>query len=241
MSGSVNAARLIARIRALGQIGRDPSGRLTRLAGSDQDRTGRDQLAAWARQAGLTVQVDRVGNMLLVWEAGDGSPIMIGSHIDTVIDAGIYDGCYGVLAGLEVVETLREQGVVPRRPVVIAAFTNEEGVRFAPDMMGSLVYAGGLSVEEALGARATDGAVLGAELSGSGTPAAMNRAGSDRRHTSNFISSKGRSSRRRGSQLARSRTSRASPGSGSRSRERRTMPGRHRRCCGAMQGMPRPG
>lgn len=164
MSGSVNAARLIARIRALGQIGRDPSGRLTRLAGSDQDRTGRDQLAAWARQAGLTVQVDRVGNMLLVWEAGDGSPIMIGSHIDTVIDAGIYDGCYGVLAGLEVVETLREQGVVPRRPVVIAAFTNEEGVRFAPDMMGSLVYAGGLSVEEALGARATDGAVLGAEL-----------------------------------------------------------------------------
>jgi len=81
-----------------------------------------------------------------------------------VIDAGIYDGCYGVLAGLEVVETLKSAGLVPARPIAVAAFTNEEGVRYAPDMMGSLVHAGGLSVDAALATVGTDGAVLGAEL-----------------------------------------------------------------------------
>jgi N-carbamoyl-L-amino-acid hydrolase len=89
---------------------------------------------------------------------------MLGSHIDTVIDAGIYDGCYGVLSGLEVIETLKEAGFTPRQPIVVAAFTNEEGVRFAPDMMGSFVYAGGVTVEEALASKGTDGAVLGEEL-----------------------------------------------------------------------------
>jgi N-carbamoyl-L-amino-acid hydrolase len=89
---------------------------------------------------------------------------MIGSHIDTVIDAGIYDGCYGVLAGLEVIETLKRNGVAPARPVALAAFTNEEGVRYAPDMMGSLVFAGGLLVEAARATVGTDGSVLGAEL-----------------------------------------------------------------------------
>ncbi len=164
MTRSIDAARLLGRIRDLGQIGRDEAGRLVRLAGTDQDKLGRDQLRVWAQQAGLAVRVDRIGNMLLVWEAGEGDPVMIGSHIDTVIDAGIFDGCYGVLAGLEVVQTLREQGFVPRRPVVVAAFTNEEGVRYAPDMMGSLVYADGLSVGEALAAVGPDGTRLGAEL-----------------------------------------------------------------------------
>ena len=89
---------------------------------------------------------------------------MIGSHIDTVIDAGIYDGCYGVLAGLDVIETLKGAGVAPALPIAVAAFTNEEGVRYAPDMMGSLVHAGGLSVEAALATVGTDGSVLGAEL-----------------------------------------------------------------------------
>ena len=92
------------------------------------------------------------------------TPVLIGSHIDTVIDAGIYDGCYGVLAGLEVIETLKAAGFAPARPIAVAAFTNEEGVRYAPDMMGSLVYAGGLPVEAALATVGTDGAVLGAEL-----------------------------------------------------------------------------
>ncbi|CDM62646.1 N-carbamoyl-L-amino acid hydrolase (plasmid) [Rhizobium favelukesii] len=89
---------------------------------------------------------------------------MLGSHIDTVIDAGIYDGCYGVLSALEVIQTLKEDGFAPSRPIVVAAFTNEEGVRYAPDMMGSLVYAGGLPTETALATVGADGTMLGGEL-----------------------------------------------------------------------------
>ncbi|WP_429813874.1 Zn-dependent hydrolase [Ensifer sp. B1-9] len=164
---SIDAARLTGRIRELGEIGRDPQGQLTRLAGSDNDRAGRDRLVAWIKMAGLDVAVDRIGNVFGIWRDTGNSgeaPIMLGSHIDTVINAGIYDGCYGVIAALEVIETLKERGVTPARPIVVAAFTNEEGVRFAPDMLGSLVYAGGLSVETALATVGTDGAVLGEEL-----------------------------------------------------------------------------
>ncbi len=119
------------------------------------------------REAELAVRVDRIGNLIGLWDpAGSGSrPVMMGSHIDTVIDAGAYDGCTGVLAGLSVIEALRDEaGRMPTRPLALAAFTNEEGVRYAPDMMGSLVYAGGLPVEAALATVGTDGTVLGEEL-----------------------------------------------------------------------------
>ena len=164
---SIDAERLLGRLRDLGRIGRDADARLVRLAGSDADRAGRDALVSWLTEAGLTIAVDRIGNIFGIWTDGAHSseaPVLLGSHIDTVIDAGIYDGCYGVLSGLEVVETLRAAGFVPARPIAVAAFTNEEGVRFAPDMMGSLVSAGGLPVEEALATVGIDGAVLGAEL-----------------------------------------------------------------------------
>ncbi|WP_043626936.1 Zn-dependent hydrolase [Ensifer sp. ZNC0028] len=166
-SSSIDAARLIGRIRELGDIGRDAEGRLTRLAGSDNDKAGRDRLVAWIEAAGLDVAVDRIGNIFGIWRDdanGGEAPLLLGSHIDTVINAGIYDGCYGVLAALEVIETLRERGVTPTRPVVVAAFTNEEGVRFAPDMLGSLVYVGGLPLGAALATIGTDGSSLGEEL-----------------------------------------------------------------------------
>ena len=89
---------------------------------------------------------------------------MIGSHIDTVINAGQYDGCLGVISSIEVIKTLKDAGMVSARPIVAAAFTNEEGVRYSPDMMGSLVYAGGMDVEDALDAVGTDGTVLRDEL-----------------------------------------------------------------------------
>ena len=164
---SVNSTRLLARLQELGSIGRDADGRLTRLALSDADRQARDHLVAWIRAAGLEVAIDRIGNIFGIWggnKYGSQQPVLLGSHIDTVMNAGIYDGCYGVLAGLEVIQTLREAGFVPERPIAVAAFTNEEGVRFAPDMMGSLVYAGGLDLKTALATRSTDGAVLGQEL-----------------------------------------------------------------------------
>ncbi|KQX42270.1 MULTISPECIES: Zn-dependent hydrolase [unclassified Ensifer] len=164
---SIDAARLIGRIRELGEIGRDAEGRLTRLAGSDNDKAGRNRLVAWIEAAGLDVAVDQIGNIFGIWRSEENSgeaPIMLGSHIDTVINAGIYDGCYGVLAALEVIETLKDRGVTPVRPIVVAAFTNEEGVRFAPDMLGSLVYAGGLPLDAALATIGTDGSSLGEEL-----------------------------------------------------------------------------
>lgn len=164
---SIDAVRLLSRIEQLGQIGRDGEDRLVRLAASDADKSGRDALVSWMKEADLEVAVDRVGNIFGIWRtssAEDQAPILIGSHIDTVIDAGVYDGCYGVLSGLEIIQSLRSAGFVPSRPIVVAAFTNEEGVRYTPDMMGSLVYAGGLPVEEALASVGTDGTVLGEEL-----------------------------------------------------------------------------
>lgn len=173
---SIDAARLLGRIEQLGQIGRDGEDRLVRLAASDADKQGRDALVSWMKEANLEVAVDKIGNIFGIWRASsedDQAPIMIGSHIDTVINAGVYDGCYGVLSGIEVIQTLQTAGFVPSRPIVVAAFTNEEGVRYTPDMMGSLVYAGGLSVEDALSSVGTDGSLLGEEL------ARIGYAGSD--------------------------------------------------------------
>nr|WP_305112215.1 Zn-dependent hydrolase [Shinella lacus] len=163
---SIDSERLLGRIRSLGEIGRGIDGQLIRLAASDTEKLGRDQFVTWARASGLDVAIDRIGNVFGIWksEGSDGEPILLGSHIDTVINAGIFDGCYGVLAGLEVIVTLKEAGLLPSRPIVVAAFTNEEGVRYAPDMMGSLVYSGGLEVEDALSTVGTDGSILGEEL-----------------------------------------------------------------------------
>ncbi|UWU23820.1 Zn-dependent hydrolase (plasmid) [Rhizobium sp. CB3060] len=178
---SVNSERLLDRIMELGDIGRGGDGRLVRLAASDTEKLGRDKFVSWIEQAGLDVAVDRIGNIFGIWKpaaVSDEAPLMLGSHIDTVINAGIYDGCYGVLSGLEVIETLIAAGFQPSRPIVVAAFTNEEGVRYAPDMMGSLVYAGGLDVDTALATVGTDGTKLGEEL---------RRIGYDGEHEPGFI------------------------------------------------------
>ena len=164
---TIDGERLINRIHTLGAVGIDSEGKRTRLAGSDEDKAGRDLVCSWMEEAGLKVVVDQIGNIFGIWETEENKgkpPFMVGSHIDTVINAGQYDGCLGVLAGIEVIDTLKKAGVKAAHPLVVAAFTNEEGVRFSPDMMGSLVYAGGLSVEEALGSVGTDGTILGEEL-----------------------------------------------------------------------------
>ncbi|HHV38622.1 MAG TPA: Zn-dependent hydrolase [Tepidimicrobium sp.] len=164
---SINKNRLISRIKELGQIGRDEDNRLTRLAVSDADKAGRDAIVDWMKEANLEVIIDRIGNVFGIWSNDDNKdkdPIMVGSHIDTVMNAGIYDGCYGVISGIEVIKTLKEEGFIPSRPIIIGIFTNEEGVRYQPDMMGSLVYAGGLSVDKALATVGIDGTLLGEEL-----------------------------------------------------------------------------
>jgi len=164
---SIDAARLLSRLAELGRIGVDADGRRTRLAATPADKAGRDRLLAWFEAAGLEPTVDRIGNLFGLWaseENRDAAPLLLGSHIDTVVNAGALDGCYGVLAGLEVIETLKAAGHRPARPIAVAAFTNEEGARFAPDMLGSLVFVGGLDLDTALATVATDGARLGDEL-----------------------------------------------------------------------------
>lgn len=163
----INGKRLLAHINALGKIGIGADGRRTRLAASDTNKQGRDQVVAWMKEAGLKVVVDHIGNIFGIWETEankNEAPMMVGSHIDTVINAGQYDGCLGVLAGIELCQTLQENNVALKRPLVVGVFTNEEGVRYSPDMMGSLVYAGGLSCKEALASVGTDGTILGDEL-----------------------------------------------------------------------------
>ncbi|GLO45522.1 Zn-dependent hydrolase [Pseudomonas putida] len=165
----LNGALLLQQIRALGQVGVDAThGGRTRIALSDADKAGRDLLVGWMRELDLDVQVDRIGNIFgtlrAAADSGEQRPLMMGSHIDTVTNAGVLDGCYGVLAGLAVVRAYREAGRLPERSITVGAFTNEEGVRYQPDMMGSLVYAGGLPLQQALDTLGTDGTRLGDEL-----------------------------------------------------------------------------
>lgn len=158
-------SRLRGRIDALAAIGATQAGGSCRLALTDEDRQGRDVVVSWMSDLGMDVTIDAIGNIVGVWNVGEGRAVMTGSHIDTVRTGGIYDGNYGVLAGLEVVEACQQAGIIPKRPLAVSVFTDEEGARFAPDMLGSLVYVGGLGLEEALDIRAIDGARLGDELS----------------------------------------------------------------------------
>jgi N-carbamoyl-L-amino-acid hydrolase len=140
-------------------------GACCRLALTDEDRAGRDLVAGWMRELGLQLRVDRIGNIFGL-RAGreDIAPVMTGSHIDTVRTGGRYDGNLGVLGALEMVRTLNEAGITTRRPLVVGVFTNEEGARFQPDMLGSLVYVGGLALDAAYATPSVDGKVLREEL-----------------------------------------------------------------------------
>ncbi len=162
----VQAERLVADLEALAEVGDTGDGGNCRLALTDDDAGGRELVVGWMRGLGLDVRVDRIGNVVATRAGVDPSldPVMTGSHIDTVRTGGRYDGTLGVLAGLEVVRALDDAGVRTRRPLAVAFFTDEEGSRFAPDMLGSLVYVGGMPLEDALDIVAIDGAVLGDEL-----------------------------------------------------------------------------
>jgi len=167
----IDIERLLTRIADLGQIGRvdGPNGEWgnARLALTDADRAGRDLVVGWMQDLGLDVSIDALGNVVATWRGTDPTlaPVMIGSHIDTVGTGGRFDGNLGVLAGLEVIEAIMHARLEPERGVQVAFFTDEEGSRFAPDMLGSLVYVGGLPLETALDlVAADDGARLGDEL-----------------------------------------------------------------------------
>jgi len=160
----INSRRLHERINALAEISPIDGGGNCRLALTDEDKDGRDLVVAWMRELELEITIDAIGNIIGTWNVGSGQAVMSGSHIDTVRTGGRFDGCYGVLAALEVIETCKNANVLPPRPLSVGIFTDEEGARFAPDMLGSLVYVGGMSTEQALDVVAIDGAKLGDEL-----------------------------------------------------------------------------
>lgn len=164
VSFGINGDRLMQRIMDLALISPIDGGGSSRLALTDDDAAGRRVVIEWMNDLGLSVVIDVVGNVIGTWNVGHGAPVMTGSHIDTVRTGGKFDGNLGVIAGLEVIQTMQENGFTPTRPVSVAFFTNEEGARFAPDMFGSLVYVGGLDVETALDTIGIDGARVGDEL-----------------------------------------------------------------------------
>ena len=162
---SIDIGRLSSRIDKLAQIGALDGGGVCRLALTDDDRRGRDLVTGWMKDLGLEVSVDRIGNVIGIRSGHQkGAPVTIGSHIDTVATGGPYDGNLGVLAGLEVISVLNDAGIETTRPVAVGFFTNEEGARFAPDMMGSGVHQGSMDLEEMLAVEGITGTTVGDDL-----------------------------------------------------------------------------
>lgn len=150
----VNHLRLMNSLFELGQRGALPQGGCCRIAGTREDKAGRDYVVAKMKALEMTVRIDEIGNVTGIYQGQtDIPPVMIGSHIDTVGTGGLYDGNYGVMAGIEVIATLKDANIRPYRPIAVTFFTNEEGVRFQPDMMGSVVFAEQYPLAEALAAK----------------------------------------------------------------------------------------
>jgi len=153
----INKARLLKNIERYAQIGKKGRIGVERIALSQEDKIARDLLQEQMRAAGLAVHIDQIGNMIGIRKGKqEGKPVAFGSHLDSVYAGGRYDGPLGVLAGLEIIETLNDKGIETEKPLALINFTNEEGVRFAPDMMGSHVYAHPEKLAEIYVAKAYD-------------------------------------------------------------------------------------
>jgi N-carbamoyl-L-amino-acid hydrolase len=162
----VNEQRLWESLMEMAEIGATEKGGVCRLALSEVDSRGRALLARWCQEEGCTVTVDQVGNLYArrPGRREDLAAVGTGSHLDTQPTGGKFDGAYGVLAGLEVIRTLNDSGVDTQAPVELVMWTNEEGARFAPAMLGSGVFAGVFGVEEAWSRRDRDGTTVGEAL-----------------------------------------------------------------------------
>ncbi|MEO1051488.1 MAG: Zn-dependent hydrolase [Bacteroidota bacterium] len=165
---SINVERLMKRMMDMSQIGAIDGGGVCRLALTDEDQQSRELFKVWMQEAGLEITIDEIGNMFgRTPHASSLDPIVIGSHLDTVGTGGKYDGSLGVLAALEVIDTIKDRGLTLERPIMLANFTNEEGVRFVPDMMGSFALKQPEVLQSLLDAKAMDdnSKTVGSELS----------------------------------------------------------------------------
>ncbi len=162
----VNGERLWDSLMELAQIGATPKGGVCRLTLTDLDKQGRDLVLKWAQEAGMTITIDKIGNGFMRRAGRNNAlpPVVTGSHIDTQPTGGKFDGNYGVLAGLEVVRTLNDYQIETEAPIEVAFWTNEEGSRFVPVMMGSGVFAKAFTLEHAYAAKDTEGKTVQGEL-----------------------------------------------------------------------------
>lgn len=162
----INGDRLLKRLEEMAQVGATPKGGVCRVALTDEDKAGRDLFRRWCQEAGCTVTVDQIGNIFAHRSGSNDTlpAIIAGSHLDSQPTGGKYDGAYGVLAALEVIDTMNDKGVTTTHPVEIVSWTNEEGARFAPGLTGSGVYAGEFELENALSRTDKNGFVFGEEL-----------------------------------------------------------------------------
>ena len=162
----INGERLWQSLMDLAQLGATVKGGVCRLALTDLDRQARDLFVSWCEAAGCKVSVDAIGNIFARRPGTDPErpPVMTGSHIDTQPTGGKFDGCFGVMAGLEVIRTLNDLGIETAAPIEVVVWTNEEGSRFPPCMMGSGVFAGKFDLQETLDKLDAEGLSVGAEL-----------------------------------------------------------------------------
>jgi len=163
---TVNGQRLWDSLMEMARIGATAKGGVCRLALTDLDKQGRDLFVKWAKEAGCTISVDKMGNVYARRAGRDDSlaPVMTGSHADSQPTGGKFDGIYGVLGGLEVIRSLSDHGIETQRPIEVVIWTNEEGSRFAPAMVSSGVFAGVFSLEYGLSRKDVDGKTMGEEL-----------------------------------------------------------------------------
>lgn len=162
----INGRRLWDSLMEMAQIGATPKGGVCRLALTDLDKQGRDLFVRWAKEAGCTISVDKMGNVFARRAGSDDSlpPVITGSHADSQPTGGKFDGIYGVLGGLEVIRSLNDHGIATRHPIEVVIWTNEEGSRFAPAMVSSGVFAGVFTLDYGLSRADVDGKTMGEEL-----------------------------------------------------------------------------
>ena len=162
----INRDRLWQSLMDLARLGATAKGGVCRLALTDLDRQARDLFVQWCEAAGCSVSVDAIGNIFARRPGRNPSlaPVMTGSHIDTQPTGGKFDGCYGVMAGLEVIRTLNDLQIETQAPIEVVVWTNEEGSRFPPCMMGSGVFAGKFDLQDTLDKRDDQGLSVGSEL-----------------------------------------------------------------------------
>ena len=166
----VSRERLWQSLMDLARLGATAKGGVCRLALTDLDRQARDLFVRWCTEAGCTVSVDAIGNIFARRPGRNPAlpPVMTGSHIDTQPTGGKFDGCFGVMAGLEVIRTLNDLGIETEAPLEVVVWTNEEGSRFPPCMMGSGVFAGKFTLEDTLAKRDAQGVTVGEALNAIG-------------------------------------------------------------------------